>query len=51
MTSSTESVRLYWIYTILSLAGTVAFLMIKPEWFWVMLPPLLTYFIKAMKWM
>jgi hypothetical protein len=51
MTSSPESVRLYWIYTLLSVAGIVLFLMFKPEWFWVMLPPFCTYFVKAMRWM
>lgn len=51
MTSSSESIRMYWIYTLLSLVGIVVFLMFKPEWFWVMLPSFFTYFIKAMKWM
>ncbi|MBK9733663.1 MAG: hypothetical protein IPO92_01330 [Saprospiraceae bacterium] len=51
MTSSSESTRIYWIYALLSLGGVVAFLMIKPEWFWVMLPPFLTYFVKGMRWM
>jgi hypothetical protein len=51
MTSESASVKVYWLYTLLSIAGTVAFLMFKPEWFWVMLPPLCTYFVKAMRWM
>jgi hypothetical protein len=51
MTSSTESVRLYWIYTLLSLVGIVLFLIFKPEWFWVMLPPFFTYLVKAQRWM
>ncbi len=51
MTSSSESVRSYWLFALLSLVGCVLFLMFKPEWFWVMLPPMLTYFVKAMRWM
>ncbi|HQV96137.1 MAG: hypothetical protein KBF69_00625 [Saprospiraceae bacterium] len=51
MNSSSESVRLYWIYTLLSLVGIVLFLMFKPEWFWVMLPPFFTSFVKAQRWM
>lgn len=51
MTTSSDSVRIYWIYTLLSLVGIVLFLMFKPEWFWVILPPFGTSFIKAMRWM
>jgi hypothetical protein len=51
MNSTSDNVRTYWIYTLVSLIGIIAFLVIKPEWFWVMLPPFGTYFVKAMKWM
>ncbi len=51
MTSSSDSVRIYWVYTLLSVVGIVLFLMFKPEWFWVMLPPFCTYFVKGMRWM
>jgi len=51
MSTASESVRIYWIYTLLSLIGIGLFLMYKPEWFWVMLPPFCTYFVKAMRWM
>ncbi|HRO07612.1 MAG TPA: hypothetical protein PK611_00085 [Saprospiraceae bacterium] len=51
MTTSTESVGLYWIYTLLSLVGIILFFIFKPEWFWVMLPSFCTYFVKAMRWM
>ncbi|MBK8621855.1 MAG: hypothetical protein IPN79_08860 [Saprospiraceae bacterium] len=51
MTTATESVKLYWLYTIISLVATLAFLYFSPEWFWVALPFLTTYFVKAMRWM
>lgn len=51
MSTTTESVRMYWLYTLVSLLGTFAFLYFKPEWFWVMLPFFFTYFVKAMRWM
>lgn len=50
MTTSTESTGIYWIYTLLSLAGIILFLIFEPEWFWVMLPPFMTAFVKAMRW-
>ncbi|MBK9151607.1 MAG: hypothetical protein IPM26_11675 [Saprospiraceae bacterium] len=51
MNTASENVKTYWLYTLLSLVATIAFLMFKPEWFWICLPPLLTYFVKAMRWM
>jgi hypothetical protein len=51
MSTASESVRIYWIYTLLSLIGIGLFLVYKPEWFWVMLPPFCTYFVKSMRWM
>ncbi|MCB9308817.1 MAG: hypothetical protein H6567_02015 [Lewinellaceae bacterium] len=51
MSSNSESVRTYWLYTLLSLLGIVLFLLFKPEWFWVMLPPFFTSFVKANRWM
>ncbi|MBK9255285.1 MAG: hypothetical protein IPM42_07355 [Saprospiraceae bacterium] len=51
MSTTTESTKIYWLYTLLSLAATVLFLIFKPEWFWVCLPPFCTYFVKAMRWM
>lgn len=51
MTSTTESTRTYWLYTVLSLAAIAAFLVVSPEWFWVALPFFATYFVKAMRWM
>jgi len=49
--SQEKSTGMYWLLTIVSLVGIVLFLIFKPEWFWVMLPPFFTAFIKAMKWM
>jgi hypothetical protein len=51
MTSASDSVKIYWLYTLMSLVGIFLFLAFKPEWFWVMLPPFFTYFVKAMRWM
>lgn len=51
MTAGAESVKMYWLYTIISLVVTLGFLVVKPEWFWVPLPFLCTYFVKAMRWM
>jgi hypothetical protein len=38
---------LYWLITLISLAAFVLLIMFKPEWFWLTLPFLLTYFVKA----
>ncbi len=41
----------YWIKFFISLALTIAFLIFKPEFFWVVLPFLFTYFVQAMDWL
>ena len=51
MSSTTKSTVKYWLYFAVSLILTIGFLIILPEWFWVMLPFLLTYFVQAMDWM
>jgi hypothetical protein len=51
MNTTADNTRTYWMYTIASLVGIFLFLLLKPEWFWVMLPSFFTYFVKAMKWM
>lgn len=51
MSATAESVKMYWVYTLVSLVATLAFLYFKPEWFWVALPFVTTYFVKAMRWM
>lgn len=40
----------YWILTLVFLVLTVALLIFKSEWFWVPLPFLLTYLVKALDW-
>ncbi len=50
MTTNTDSRKKYWLWTMISLVGTVLFLVFKPEWFWVMLPFLGTAFVYAMDW-
>ena len=49
MTAATSTGK-YWLMTLLSLIVTIGLLWMKPEWFWVPLPFLLTGFVKAMNW-
>jgi hypothetical protein len=42
-----EQTRKYWIYTGISTAAMCAILLVNPEWFWVALPFVLTYLVKA----
>lgn len=42
-----ENKGLYWVITLVSLVACVLLIMFKPEWFWVTLPFLFTYFVKA----
>ncbi|HMS68945.1 MAG: hypothetical protein WAT92_16165 [Saprospiraceae bacterium] len=51
MTTSNKELKKYWMYFIVSVIGTVAFLIFKPEWFWVMLPFTFTSFVLAKDWM
>jgi len=51
MSTAEESVKTYWLFTIISLVATLGLLFTWPEWFWVTLPFLCTYFVKAMRWM
>lgn len=41
----------YWAYFGLSVLACVAFLIFVPEWFWVTLPFVFTYFVQAKDWM
>lgn len=50
MSSQTNSRGKYWMMTMISLIGTILFLIFLPEWFWVMLPFLGTAFVYAMDW-
>lgn len=42
-----EDRRTYWLITLVSLVACVALIILAPEWFWITLPFLLTYFVKA----
>ncbi len=42
-----ENKGMYWLITLVSLVACVLLLLYKPEWFWVTLPFLTTYFVKA----
>ena len=51
MNTQSADTKKWWLFTLISLVGTIGFLILLPEWFWVMLPFLFTAFIKAMDWM
>jgi len=38
---------LYWLITLVSAVACTALIIYKPEWFWLTLPFLFTYFVKA----
>lgn len=46
-----KSHRLDWIIFAVSLVVTIGFLIVDPTWFWVTLPFVLTYFVKAIDYM
>ena len=48
---SNKSHSLDWIIFFVTLVITVAFLIFNPTWFWVFLPFVLTYFVKAIDYM
>lgn len=50
-TNTNKSHTTDWIIFLVSLTVMIALLVIWPEWFWVILPFVLTYFVKAMDWM
>lgn len=43
-----ENKALYWMITLVSLVACVALIAFAPEWFWLTLPFLFTYFVKAL---
>ncbi len=45
---TTKSTGKYWILFFLALAGIIAMMIYKPEFFWVVLPFVGTYFAKAL---
>ena len=40
-----------WIIFSVSLVALIYLLIVSAEWFWLVLPFVLTYFVKAMDWM
>jgi len=50
MNTENTSTRKHWLSFFISLAGMIAFLILLPEWFWVMLPFVGTSFVYAMDW-
>lgn len=46
-----KSHRTDWIIFAVTLVITVGFLIVNPTWFWVTLPFVLTYFVKAIDYM
>ena len=51
MDTNTKSTGKYWIYFLISTVAMIALMVIIPEWFWVLLPMVCTYFVMAMDWM
>jgi len=51
MSTASKDTKKHWMIFALSMVATVAFLIILPEWFWVMLPFVFTSFIQGMDWM
>lgn len=47
MEQTQNNTRTYWMYTFISLAVMIGFLILKPEWFWLALPFFLTYLVMA----
>ena len=47
MSTQEKSTRKYWLYFIVSTLVMIGFLIILPEWFWVVLPFSLTYLVLA----
>lgn len=43
-----ENKALYWLITLVSLVACIALIAFAPEWFWLTLPFLFTYFVKAL---
>ncbi len=42
-----ENKTMYWLITLVSAVACIMLLIYSPEWFWLTLPFLLTYFVKA----
>lgn len=51
MEETKKSTTMDWVLTAVSLVVTVALIIFLPEWFWVGLPFLLTYFVRALGYM
>ena len=45
-----KSTKTYWLLFFVSLLFMIGFLILLPEWFWVMLPFVGTAFVYAMDW-
>ncbi|MDZ4681459.1 MAG: hypothetical protein SH848_16410 [Saprospiraceae bacterium] len=46
--SNSKSFAFDWLMTLAFLGAIIVFLMVMPEWFWVVLPFFLTFFVKAL---
>lgn len=51
MEATNNSTRLDWIIFFISLAVMIGFFVWADEWFWLALPFVLTYFVKALRMM
>lgn len=43
-----ENRGLYWLITLVSLVACIALIVVSPEWFWLTLPFLFTFLVKAL---
>ena len=50
MADQTKSLGKNWLIFFVSFIAMIAFLVVLPEWFWVTLPFVFTYFVLAMDW-
>ena len=49
--TSSKSLGLYWLLFLVSLVVQIAMLIFMPEWSWLALPFVLTFFVQALDWM
>jgi len=49
METTNKSAILDWVFFFISLVAIIALLMYASEWFWIALPFVLTFFVKAVR--
>ncbi len=51
MENTKKNTGRYWLLFLVSLGIIIAMLIFTPAWFWIPLPFVLTFFVKALDWM